>query len=110
MQEALIVNPYELEDVADKLHRALQMPFDERILRMRQLQRREKSMDVNNWLNTFLRAMGLLPCDLNNNPTNNKMAPLSIDDFDYYLSDYLDVDESTTMLSIIIDFDGTLSV
>jgi trehalose 6-phosphate synthase/phosphatase len=110
MQEALIVNPYELEDVADKLHRALQMPFDERLLRMKQLQRREKAMDVNNWLNEFLRAMGLLPCDLNANPSNTKMAPLSMDDFDYYLSDYVDVDENDkSKLSLILDYDGTLA-
>jgi len=110
MQEALIVNPYELEDVADKLHRALQMPFDERLLRMKQLQRREKAMDVNSWLNSFLRAMGLLPCDLNTSANNTKMAPLSMDDFDYYLSDYVDVDDTDkSKLSLILDYDGTLA-
>lgn len=112
MQEALIVNPYELDDVADKMHRALEMPFDERLLRMKHLQRREKLNDVNYWLNSFMSAMGLLPCDLNNNAHNAKMAPLSLDDFDYYLSDYVDLEEgagANSKLSLILDYDGTLA-
>jgi trehalose 6-phosphate synthase/phosphatase len=110
MQEAIIVNPYEIDDVADKLHRALKMPFDERLLRMKKLQKREQEMDVNNWLNMFLSAMGLLPCDLNNNPSNNKMAPLSVDDFDFYLSDYVDFEENNkSKLSLILEYDGTLA-
>ena len=46
MQEALQVNPYEVENVADTLNRALEMPLDERQLRMNQLKKREKKMDV----------------------------------------------------------------
>lgn len=110
MQEALIVNPYEIEEFADKLHRGLQMPFDERLLRMKHLQRREQAMDVNSWLNTFLGAVGILPCDLNCNTSFTKMAPLTIEDFDHYLSDYMEVDEmNRAKLSLILDYDGTLA-
>lgn len=105
------VNPYEIDEVADQLHRCLRMPFDERSLRMKQLQRREQGLDVNHWLNMFLISMGL--CDLNNNPSSaNKMAPLSVDDFDYYLSDYVDFDldqDKKVKLSLILDYDGTLA-
>lgn len=110
MQEALIVNPYEIEEFADKLHRALEMPFDERLLRMKHLQRREKTMDVNFWLNSFLSAVGILPCDLKYNPSAAKMAPLTIEDFDHYLSDYIEVDDThKAKLSLILDYDGTLA-
>ncbi|CAG7827217.1 unnamed protein product [Allacma fusca] len=109
MQEALIVNPYELDDVAEKMHRALEMPFDERLLRMKHLQRREKLNDVNFWVSSFLQAMGMLPCDLNNNAHNAKMDPLSLEDFDYYLSDYFDEGNTSSKLSLILDYDGTLA-
>ena len=42
MHEALIVNPYELNHAAEMMHRALEMPFDERQVRMANLRQREK--------------------------------------------------------------------
>ena len=60
MQEALQVNPYEVENVADTLNRALEMPLDERQLRMNQLKKREKKMDVDSWVQTFLQTMGAI--------------------------------------------------
>ena len=52
------VNPYEVENVADTLNKALEMPLDERQLRMFQLKKREKRMDVDHWVQSFLTAMG----------------------------------------------------
>ena len=54
------VNPYEVENVADTLNRALEMPLDERQLRMNQLKKREKKMDVDSWVQTFLQTMGAI--------------------------------------------------
>ena len=42
MLEALLVNPYELEQTAEAIHRALSMPVDERKVRMDNLRKREK--------------------------------------------------------------------
>jgi len=112
MSEALIVNPYELDDVANTLHRALNMPFEERTLRMQHLQRREQKMDVNHWLQEFLKSMDLLACDITSETCcTAKMAPLTISDFDNYLSDYLDTDiiGEDSKLAIILDYDGTLA-
>ena len=67
MQEALQVNPYEVENVADTLNRALEMPLDERQLRMNQLKKREKKMDVDSWVQTFLQTMGAIYNDTVNN-------------------------------------------
>merc|ERR1719341_1296349 len=63
MQEALQVNPYEVENVADTLNRALEMPLDERQMRMFQLKKREKRMDVGAWVQGFLGAMGAIYTD-----------------------------------------------
>ena len=58
------VNPYEFENVADTLNRALEMPLDERQLRMNQLKKREKRMDVDSWVKTFLQTMGAIYNDM----------------------------------------------
>lgn len=47
MHEALIVNPYEMDEAAETIHRALMMPEDERKVRMTHLRQREK------WVTTF---------------------------------------------------------
>ena len=52
------MNPYEVENVADTLNRALEMPLDERQLRMNQLKKRERRMNVESWVNSFLETMG----------------------------------------------------
>ena len=42
MQEALIINPYKIDEVAELIHTALEMPRDEREVRMKHLRRRER--------------------------------------------------------------------
>lgn len=105
MHEALLVNPYEIDASAETLHRALQMPFDERELRMRQLRRREQIQDVNHWMNSFLSSMGAL-CNEESDPLTNKMLPLTLDDFDTYFTNHID---EVCKLSLILDYDGTLT-
>ena len=51
------MNPYETGNVADVLDRALEMSLDERKLRMNQLKKREKRMDVDAWVKSFLSGM-----------------------------------------------------
>lgn len=103
MHEALLVNPYEIDDAADTLHRALRMPLDEREVRMKQLRHREQQLNVNHWMKSFLAAIGALVSDENQDPLTMTMLPLSLDDFDHYLS----IDRSCK-LSLILDYDGTL--
>lgn len=104
MHEALLVNPYEIDDAADTLHRALQMPIDERELRMKQLRHREQILNVNHWMKSFLASMGALFSE-ERDPLSQTMLPLSLDDFDYYLNHHID---RTCKLSLILDYDGTL--
>ena len=60
MHEALLVNPYEMGNVANVLARALKMPHDEREVRMNALRSREKVHDVDYWMKSFLKAIGTL--------------------------------------------------
>ncbi len=50
-------NPYETSNVATALDRALKMPLEERQLRMFQLKKRERRMDVDSWVKSFLFEM-----------------------------------------------------
>jgi trehalose 6-phosphate synthase/phosphatase len=58
LQEALVVNPLDLDAVAQALHRALSMPEDERKARMSALRDRVRAHDVHAWVNRFLEAAG----------------------------------------------------
>jgi trehalose 6-phosphate synthase/phosphatase len=56
LQEALVVNPFDIEAVAEALHRALSMSEDERRARMSALRDRVRARDVHAWVSDFLRA------------------------------------------------------
>jgi trehalose 6-phosphate synthase len=53
---ALLVNPYDVEGVADALHRAFSMDREERLTRMRRLRRTIARQNVFWWVDAFLRA------------------------------------------------------
>ncbi|HVW56507.1 MAG TPA: alpha,alpha-trehalose-phosphate synthase (UDP-forming) [Rhizobiaceae bacterium] len=57
MQEALIVNPYDLDAMADALYGGLMMPLEERRERHEALLKRIKEGDARAWLNGFLAAL-----------------------------------------------------
>jgi trehalose 6-phosphate synthase/phosphatase len=56
LQEALLVNPFDIEAVADALHRALSMSQDERRARMSALRDRVRANDVRVWVSRFVAA------------------------------------------------------
>ncbi|XP_015372030.1 PREDICTED: alpha,alpha-trehalose-phosphate synthase [UDP-forming]-like [Diuraphis noxia] len=106
MNEALICNPYELVEAADIMHRALTMPEDEKILRMRCLRRREKEHDVDFWMRSFLKAMGTLILEDGDDVLPTTMQPVTLQDFDDYLSKYIG---NSNKLALLLDYDGTLA-
>jgi trehalose 6-phosphate synthase len=59
MKQALIVNPYSREDVADAIHQALAMPKAERIARWRELIAGIEREDADAWRESFLRTLRL---------------------------------------------------
>jgi trehalose 6-phosphate synthase len=61
LEEALIVNPYNLDEVAENLQRALKMPLAERRSRQRALMKRVRERDAHNWQSSFLEALENLP-------------------------------------------------
>ena len=57
MREALIVNPYDVDDMARNLCRALTMPLEERQERQAALMKRIRKHDAANWLENFMAAL-----------------------------------------------------
>jgi trehalose 6-phosphate synthase/phosphatase len=61
LREALMVNPYDVEAMADAIEQALEMPVDERRQRMQALRAQVKSRDVHWWVSHFLDALQSAP-------------------------------------------------
>ena len=59
LREALIVNPYNLEETASAIQRAFEMPLRERKERWRAMMDTIEVNDVENWCRTFLRELGV---------------------------------------------------
>ena len=57
MEAALLVNPHDVGAVADAIHRALEMPKEERIERWRALDAEVSTNDVAVWRRGFLAAL-----------------------------------------------------
>ncbi|MGF7155089.1 alpha,alpha-trehalose-phosphate synthase (UDP-forming) [Novosphingobium gossypii] len=57
LKDALLVNPHSVEQVAETIQRALDMPLDERRRRHAKLLAAVRDEDVSHWLDQFLRTL-----------------------------------------------------
>jgi trehalose 6-phosphate synthase/phosphatase len=57
MGEALLINPFHLEDFSRALEQALTMPVEEQVRRNQILQDRLRRYDVNRWADEFVQAL-----------------------------------------------------
>ena len=72
LEEAVIVNPYDTDEMAIALHRALTMPVEERRERYDALIERVRARDVKNWRETFLSVLS----DTSGEATSNGVTTL----------------------------------
>jgi trehalose 6-phosphate synthase/phosphatase len=96
MHEALRVNPYHRDAVAESLHQALVMDAGERTARMRALQRRERRGDLYSWLDAFLTAGATPPAHF------RPVQPAEI-------AAWLHRSLATARVALFLDYDGTLA-
>jgi trehalose 6-phosphate synthase len=61
LRDALIVNPFAREEVAQAIHRAVTMPREERIERWNSLMKAVRASDVAIWRDDFVRTLTALP-------------------------------------------------
>jgi len=100
MEEALLVNPYELENVALSLERAVTMGDEEAATRMRGLQAREETHDVFFWMKDFIGVV---------NSFLTKKDKLSCENHLEFEEKFGSFVESKTSVALLLDFDGTLT-
>lgn len=70
---ALLVNPYNVEEVAEAIQRAIHMGPGERRARMHKLKRLVREYDIFWWVDAFLKAATAK--DLSNSPTPEEYVP-----------------------------------
>jgi trehalose 6-phosphate synthase/phosphatase len=61
LRDAVIVNPFDVEALADAIHEALEMPVEERRKRIQGLRAQVKSRDVHWWVSHFLDTLQSVP-------------------------------------------------
>jgi trehalose 6-phosphate synthase len=74
LTEALIVNPYDQQGVADALQRAINMPEAERRERWRALMRRLRVEDVGAWAKSFLERLQCTPTERCTTPSSDRRS------------------------------------
>jgi trehalose 6-phosphate synthase len=61
LPDALLVNPYDIEDTADAIRRALQMSHDERASRMRRMRGHVNEHNIYRWAGMLLSELARIP-------------------------------------------------
>ncbi|MGE3509415.1 MAG: trehalose-6-phosphate synthase [Vicinamibacterales bacterium] len=57
LQDALLINPYDIDEFADSLRRAIDMPLDEQAIRMRAMRKVVAGRDVFRWASDILEGL-----------------------------------------------------
>ena len=100
MGEALQVNPYDVESMAQAYADALTMPEDERTVRMRALRQRIAARDVNEWAQGFIDTLGGIPA-------NSRPAQVGVATREDLAALGARL-RSAERLLLLLDYDGTL--
>jgi trehalose 6-phosphate synthase len=61
LREALLVNPYDIEDMAAAIHRAVQMPKEEQRERMARMRSQVREHNIYRWAALLLSELGRMP-------------------------------------------------
>jgi trehalose 6-phosphate synthase/phosphatase len=99
--DALLVNPFDIEGVAEAMSTALRMPRGERRSRMATLRRRVLSYDVDRWAQQFLAALADA-----SRPDASRPAPAW--GLPRLMRDLVVTAQEPSDLVFLLDYDGTL--
>jgi trehalose 6-phosphate synthase/phosphatase len=98
--EALLVNPHDIEEIADAIHAALLMPLEEQTRRIAPMQERIQRYDVNAWADDFLRALSQIKGE------QQRMYARSLNAKDR--EQLIDTFHMAEHRLLLLDYDGTL--
>ena len=100
LNEALLINPYNYEEIADSIKQALEMPKPEQKQRMQALQERVNRYTVKKWANEFMNSLNQVH-KVYHSIKAKKIEETHIDRF----KDKMNSNESKLLF---LDYDGTL--
>ena len=113
LSDALIVNPYDTEELADTIHRALEMPPDERSVRMQRMRAIVRERNVYRWAGNLIGEL----CEIR--PQKNLQAGAGEDHLGGVSSpmqhlfecwkEIADRLNGAHKIALFLDFDGTLT-
>jgi len=98
LNEALLFNPLDEDEIADKIKTALSMSASEQKARMAPMQLKIKNNDINFWTNSFLEH-------LQQSQNHIKALAITPEEKKKILAKY----NTSTKRLILLDYDGTLS-
>ena len=97
LAEAVVVNPYDVDAVAEAIRGALQMPREERHRRMRPMRRRVIEHDVHAWARSFIEQL--------DSPAIREPRPAPLEPA---LTAAIGKARPSSQLRLLLDYDGTL--
>lgn len=100
MGEALIINPFHIEEFADAIAKALAMPREEQIRRNEILQERLQRYDINRWAGDFIQST---LASQSTEATHHARALTG-----RTLLNLINKFHSTSKRALLLDYDGTL--
>jgi trehalose 6-phosphate synthase/phosphatase len=100
MGEAVIINPNNVDEIADALEEALSMPEEEQIRRNEILRSRIKDYDVLKWADDFIHAI----LSVKSERETLSATVLGLSASEVLISDYL----AANRRLLLLDYDGTL--
>ncbi|MEL6274803.1 MAG: trehalose-phosphatase, partial [Bacteroidota bacterium] len=100
LNDAITVNPQDINDIVEALATALKMPLEEQAERLERMQKKLKIYNVKHWAATFIKQQHLLK----ERNLAQKTTLLNTDSVDVILRQY----QHANRRLFIIDYDGTL--
>ena len=101
MNEAIIINPNNIREIADAIKTALEMPEEEQVQRNKHLQKRLKRYDVNKWANNFVDSLLLA--------RKNRKISFGIDLTSEIENTLIQTYQTSKKALFFLDYDGTLT-
>jgi len=101
MNESLLINPNNFEQIADTIHKAIQMPVEEQKERNKVLQKRLERYNVEKWANDFMRSLTI---QSDKDPAYVTRR-LSVDLTNTIMTQYREAEKRL----LFVDYDGTLA-
>ncbi len=99
--EALIVNPYDINEIADALKKALEMPLDEQITRNEIMKKRLARYNVHRWAEDFINITSTFTSE---QKEKFKTRFLSVSMWDEISKNF----RTSSHRAVFLDYDGTL--